>query len=126
MAERIRVSGLAIVSALIFYFVASGLFGAELRAGVAEEVRDLTVVDVLIVTVFASALALGLAALLDRFRWGRTAWTVIAFVVLVASLVAVFGLELPAADLGWQALLHSVFGLLLIVGFYVAWPDPVG
>ena len=124
MSERLRVSALAIVSALVFFFVATGLFNAELQAGTSGDIRDLTFIDVTALTLFSSALAIGLAAVLDRFRWGRTAWTIVAFVVLASSILTVFGLQLTTADLIWQTVLHGIFGLLLIIGFYVAWPDP--
>lgn len=123
MSERIRVAGLAIVSAVVFFFIATGLFNANLMIG-PESTDEMTIWNVLIFTVAASALAILLATILDRFSWGRTAWSIVALVVLGASIFSVFGLNLDPADIIWQSLLHAVFGLLLIVGFYVGWPPP--
>ena len=66
MAERIRVSGLAIVSALILFFVATGLFNAELQAGTGDDIRELTYFDVAALTIITSVLAIAVAAILDR------------------------------------------------------------
>ena len=123
MTERIRVSGLAIVSTVVLFFVATGLFNANLMVFSTDDPAQMTVLNVFLFTVLASALAILLASVLDRFAWGRTAWTIVALVVLGASIISVFGLDLAAGDLIWQALLHAVFGLLIIVGFYVGWPE---
>ena len=125
MSDRLRVVGLAIVASLVFFFVVQAL-GANLlvQMGPGGSIEDMTWINVLLVTVSFGVLAIALAWILDRFSWGKTAWTVIAAVVLVASFAVLGPLRLNTSDLIWQALLHSVFGLLVIIGFYVGWPEP--
>lgn len=123
MRERIRVSGLAIASAVVFFLIATAL-GANLsvRTGPDSDASEMGVVHVLFLTIVAAALAIGLAWFLDRFSHGRTIWTVTAAVVFLGSFTIPAQLDLETSDLVWQAVLHSVFSLLLIVGFYVGWP----
>lgn len=112
-------SGLAVVSAIVFYLIATTLFGANLLVGTDTE---LTLLRVVVVTLVVSALAVMLAGVLDRFAWGRTVWTVFAAFGLLGATAALFQLGLANANLAWQAVLYAVFGLLLIIGFYVGWP----
>ena len=115
---------MAIVASLVFFFVARA-FGANLAVQTpGGSIEDMTWINVLLFTVTSGILAIVLAWILDRFPSGRTVWTVVAAVVLVASFGLLGPLELNTSDLIWQALLHSVFGLLMIIGFYVGWPEP--
>lgn len=122
MRERVRVSVLAVVSAVVFYYIASGLFGATLKVGGGVEERDMTVVDVVVITVASSILAILAATLLQRLRRGREIWLAVATLVLVVSMASLGQVDLSTADVIWQGLLHAVFGLLLVIGFYVGWP----
>ena len=125
VSDRFRVVGMAIVTSLVFFFVARA-FGANLlvQMGPGGSIEDMGWINVLLVTVSFGVLALALAWILDRYSWGKTVWTVVAAVMLVASFGVLGPLFLSTADLIWQALLHSVFGLLMIIGFYVGWPEP--
>jgi len=122
--ERLRVSGLAIVASVVFFFIA-GAFEADLMVtmGPDTDPETMSVLNVLFITFVAAMLAIGLAAVLDRFSTGRTIWTAIASLVFLGSFSLLAQFDLGTGDLIWQALLHSVFGLLLIIGFYVGWPD---
>ena len=115
---------MAIVSSLIFFFVAQA-FGANLavQMGPGGSIEDMTWINVLLMTAVLGGLAILLARFLDRYSWGKTGWTVVAAVVLVASFGSLGLLELSTSDIIWQALLHGVFGLLVIIGFYVGWPE---
>ena len=116
--------GLATVSTLVFFFVAN-VFGAELRVqrGPDGPIEEMSWVNVVLLTLIASLLALLLASGLDRFTSGRTIWTVLAVAVYLATYGALSRLELTGGDFVWQASLHSVFAILLIVGFWVGWPQ---
>ena len=47
---------------------------------------------------------------------------VVAGIVLVLSMFTLPQLDLSTADFVWQALLHAIYGLLLMAGFYFGWP----
>ena len=123
MRDRVRVSGLAIVSSLVFFFIASAL-GADLLVTTGgSETEPMSWLNVVIFTAVASGLAIGLAALLDRFGSGRTIWMVVGGLILVSSMFTIPRSDLSTADFIWQALLHAVYGLLMMAGFYFGWPS---
>ena len=124
MTERLRVVGLATVSTVVFFFIAIA-FGADLRVQTGPDgpIEEMSWVNVVLVTLVAGFLGLFLAWVLDRFSSGRTIWTVIAIAVYLAMFGLLSQLELTGGDLVWQAILHSVYAILLIVGFWVGWPQ---
>ncbi len=124
MTERLRVVGLATVSTVVFFFIANA-FGADLRVqtGPNGPIEEMFWVNVILVTLVAGFLGLLLAWLLDRFSSGRTIWTVVAILVYLAMFGPLSQLELTGSDFVWQAILHSVYAILLIVGFWVGWPQ---
>lgn len=124
MTERLRVIGMATVSTVVFFFIANA-FGADLRVrmGVDGPIEEMSWVMVVLVTLVAGFLGLFLALVLDRFSSGRTIWTVIAIAIYLTMFGPLSQLGLMGGDLVWQAILHSVYAILLIVGFWVGWPE---
>ncbi len=124
MTERLRVIGIATVSTVVFFFIANA-FGADLRmrTGIDGPIEEMSWFMVVLVTLVVGFLGLFLALVLDRFSSGRTIWTVIAVAVYFAMFGSLSQLELTGGDLVWQAILHSVYAILLIVGFWVGWPQ---
>lgn len=49
-------------------------------------------------------------------------FALVALVVLIASIASFTQLDLDTAGTIWQGALHAVFGLIVIVGFWVTWP----
>jgi hypothetical protein len=76
------------------------------------------------VTAVTGLAAIAVAAALDRFTGnGKRVWTIGALVVLVGSIIPLFTMDLGGVTLLWQLVLHLVFGLTLIWGFWKTWDD---
>lgn len=127
MTTRLPVILAGVVATLVLFFIATG-FGADLqvRTGQDAPIEEMVWSDVAFVTVVSGVLAWSLAALLDRVRNGRIIWTVVALVVLVASFGLFAQLDLDTAGIIWQGALHLLFGLVVIAGFWVFWPEKPG
>ena len=117
MVGRITVTALAVVAALGTFLLA----GARDGGG---ETMDMTAANVLLLTIVVGLAAIVVAAVLDRFIGnGRRVWSIVAITILALSFLLVFPLELEGATLVWQVILHLVFALILIGGFWKIWPD---
>lgn len=127
MSKRLPVIVAGVAATLVLFFIAMG-FGADLqvRTGQDAPIEDMVWSDVVLITVVPGVLAWGLAALLDRVRNGRTIWTLVALIVLVASFGLFAQLDLDTAGIIWQGALHLLFGLIVIAGFWVFWPEKPG
>lgn len=125
--NRLRVIVAGVIVTLILFFIAVAT-GAELqvRPGPDADIEEMTWINVVVLTVVAGLLAWGLAAVLDRVKNGRIIWTVISSIVLIASFGLFAQVDLDTAGLVWQASLHLVFGLIVIIGFLVYWPEQTG
>lgn len=123
MTKRLAIIGLASVSAVVFFLLA-GAFGAEfqVQTGPGGPTEEMTWLNVVILSLVVGTLGLLLAFGLDRFSSGRAIWTATAVVVYLAMFVPLFQLELTGGDLLWQSILHSVFAVPVILGFWVNWP----
>ena len=118
----------AVVVAAAVWVIAVPIAGVDLDVTSGDTVRAIGLVSVIVVSAVISALAVGVRRLIRRLagRRGGTgsgAWTVVASVVLVLSLLG------PAAAIGAGALvtlllLHLLVGGLLLVGLRSA-PVPV-
>jgi len=127
VSKRLPVIVAGVVATLVLFFIATG-FGADLqvRTGQDAPIEDMVWSDVVLITVVPGVLAWGLAALLDRGRNGRVIWTLVALIVLVVSFGLFAQLDLDTAGIIWQGALHLLFGLIVIAGFWVFWPEKPG
>lgn len=128
MISRITVAAYALVVTLATYLItvwvdADLQIPAEMGT-LGGETRDMTVWNLLLVTAVTGLAAIAVAAALDRFTGnGKRVWTIGAMVVLVGSIIPLFTMDLGGVTLLWQLVLHLVFGLTLIWGFWKTWDD---
>ena len=128
MVGRITVTALAVVAALGTFLLAGAVDVApQVRArDGGGETMDMTAANVLLLTIVVGLAAIVVAAVLDRFIGnGKRVWSIVAITILALSFLLVFPLELEGATLVWQVILHLVFALILIGGFWKTWPDDV-
>lgn len=130
MVSRITVTALAVVATLVTFWVAT-LVDVSLQVpaeigNMDAGTTDMTAFNVLFVTIAAGLLALLIASVLNRLLPGeaKRIWSVVAILVLGLSVFLVYQLDLDTATVIWQLILHLVFGLLLMGGFWLSWPDP--
>lgn len=125
--KRLQVIVTAVIVTLVLFFIAVAA-GADLqvRTGPNVDIEEMAWINVVILTVVVGLLAWGLAAILDRVKNGRVIWTAIASIVLIASFGTFAQVDLDTTGLVWQAALHLVFGLIVIIGFWVFWPEETG
>jgi hypothetical protein len=126
MISRITVTAYAVVVTLVTYLLAEWV-NADLQVpdpigSFGGATRDMTAFDVLLVTCAVGLFAIGSAAVLDRFIGnGKRVWSIVAVVILVGSIIPLFSMDLGGVTLLWQLMLHLVFGLTLIWGFWKTW-----
>jgi hypothetical protein len=112
----------AVVAALIVWAVATRAFGVSLESpgyGTSMPAQTIELIWVIIVPIVVGLAGWALLALLNRVTpsRGRRVWTVIAAVVLLASLaVPVTGSGVSTGSRVTIAALHVVVGLVLILG----------
>lgn len=112
----IAVAG-ATVGGLALWLVETRILDVDLTVATGTGTQPVTAVAVVLVAVVAGIAGAVTARLLTRFGGHRvrTVWTVLAAVVLTASLLGPLGATSPAAVLSLAAL-HLVVGLSLLVG----------
>ena len=110
----------AVAAALALWIVAEPVLGIDLRAPASGNVpnSDIGPVMVVLASLVSALLGWGLLALLQKFTArARTVWTVIAGVVLAASLFGpLSGEGITGANRVVLLLMHLVVGAVLIIG----------
>ena len=123
MVSRITVTGVAVTAALVVFLVAKEI-GIDLQIPNigSQPTTDMGPENVLLVSILVGFGAMGVAGFADRYTAdGRLSWSIVALAVLAGSFVPLSQLNLSGMTLIWQALLHIVYGLVLIGGFWATW-----
>jgi hypothetical protein len=113
--------GLALVASLAIFVL--GNLGAPIRVvtGWSPDGADLTVGEVVIVTIVAVALGSAALFVLDRFRAdGFRTWAVAALVVTAASIPPLWGLDVDTGSKLALSAMHVAVGLAVVAGQGVA------
>lgn len=108
----------AVIAALAVWLLAEPWLGNDLRspANGTQASQDISGVNVVIAAAIAGLAGWALLAVLERFTArARTIWTVIAVVVMLASLGGpLSGTGITATNRTWLVLMHAVVGAVLI------------
>jgi len=107
----------ATVLGLAAWLVETALLDVDLTVAIGPTLQPVTAVAVVLTALLVGLAGSVTARLLARFagRRARTAWVVIAGLVLLLSLLGPLGATSPAAVVS-LALLHLLVGLTLLVG----------
>ncbi|MFG1716780.1 DUF6069 family protein [Micromonospora sp. NPDC049203] len=115
----------ATAAALLGWVVAVPVAGVELIARSGSTDQRVTPVAVVVSTLLAGLAGWALLAVLERLTGrARSAWTVVAVLVLLVSLLGPLGGGVGGAAKLTLVALHLVVGAVLITGLRRTGPDP--
>jgi hypothetical protein len=107
----------AVAAAVLGWALLAPVAGLDLTVTVGTGQQRLGVVAVIAATLVTGLVGWGLRALLDRLTGrARTAWTVIATVVLALSLLGPVGSAVGGGTVAALIGLHLLVGLVLLLG----------
>ena len=117
--RRLLTIGIAVVAALVLWLLPTQVVGTDLTVDQGMGRQPVLVPLVLAAPILSGFTGWGLLALLERLfgRRGRTAWRVIAIVVMVLSCTSPLLAATSVGTAGWLVAMHLVVGLILIIGF---------
>lgn len=114
--RRALTVALAVVAALLVWAVCDPVAGVDLRVRSGNGDLAIGAVDVGLGALLVGCAGWALLGILERVRGrARTAWTSVALVVLVVSLIGPMGAVSVAACAGLLCL-HVVVGLIILAG----------
>lgn len=102
--------------AVLVWLVAVVVVGVDLVVGDGSAAMTIGLAPVVVVPLLAGGAAWGLRAALDRARRGRRVWLIVAWAVLVVSLLGPVSMASSSGAMASLLLMHLVVGLTLIVG----------
>ena len=118
--RRFRRAGAVIAApalAVLVWVVCVSVAGVDLAVGEGATAMTIGIAPILIVPLLAGGAAWGLLSLLERrARRGRAAWTIIAWTVLVVSLLGPVTMAATLATMVSLIVMHLVVGTTLILG----------